>query len=109
MTKENFKQQLIDDRLALEQLIIMARDESRAVELDQSVQGRLSRMDALQKQAMGQEVDRRRQLELRRITAALERIEEGEFGYCIGCGEDIEAKRLSLNPSLPQCSKCASG
>lgn len=107
MAKTNYKQQLQDDKIALQKLITLAGDESKAVELDQSKLGRLSRMDALQKQAMSQEVLRRRQIELTRINAALIRIEEGEFGYCITCGEGIEHQRLALNPSLPQCGKCA--
>ncbi|VAV88225.1 hypothetical protein MNBD_ALPHA02-1713 [hydrothermal vent metagenome] len=107
MAKTDYKQQLQDDRMALQKLIALAGDESNAVELDQSKLGRLSRMDALQKQAMSQEVLRRRQIELMRINAALIRIEEGEFGYCITCGEEIECQRLALNPSLPQCGKCA--
>ncbi len=105
----NFKQQLLDDRDALQELIALARDDSIAVDLDQSKVGRLSRMDALQKQAMSQEVNRRREVELSRINAALQRIEEDEFGFCITCGEEIERARLELNPSLPQCSKCATG
>ncbi len=105
----NFKQQLLDDRKALQELIALARDDSIAVDLDQSKVGRLSRMDALQKQAMSQEVNRRREVELTRINAALQRIEEDEFGFCITCGEEIERERLELNPSLPQCSKCAAG
>ncbi len=105
----NYKQRLLEDRDALQELITLAKEDSAAVDLDQSKVGRLSRMDALQKQAMSQEVDRRRQMELTRIISALHRIEEDEFGYCITCGEDIEGKRLKLNPSLPQCAKCATG
>jgi len=105
----NFKHRLLEDREALQELMALAKEDSSAVDLDQSKVGRLSRMDALQKQAMSQEVDRRRQMELTRINAALNRIEEGEFGYCITCGDDIEGERLKLNPSLPQCSKCAAG
>jgi len=109
MTKDNFKQRLCDDKQELEKLITLSKGAKAAVELDQSKVGRLSRMDALQKQAMSQEVDRRRHMELTRIAAALKRIEEDEFGYCITCGEDIERERLLLNPSLPQCGKCAGG
>lgn len=105
----NFKQRLLEDRDALQDLIALAKESTAAVELDQSKVGRLSRMDAMQKQAMSQEVGRRRQMELTRIKAALKRIEEDEFGYCITCGEEIEGQRLKLNPSLPQCAKCATG
>lgn len=78
------------------------------VELDQTTQGRLSRMDALQVQAMALETDRRRELEIRRIDHALERMESGDFGYCITCGEDIDRKRLDYDAAIPTCIDCAS-
>ena len=79
------------------------------VELDQQAVGRLSRMDALQVQAMAQETSRRRGVELRRIAAALVRIDEGEFGECNECGDEIAARRLELDPAAPLCIDCASG
>lgn len=79
----------------------------KPVELDQTRVGRLSRMDALQSQAMSLETERRRQLELRRIDVALAHIEEGEFGYCVQCGEPIAPKRLELDPTTPICIGCA--
>ena len=78
------------------------------VELDQTRVGRLSRMDALQGQAMAQETARRRDNEVVRIDAALKRIEEGEYGYCLACGEQIAAKRLALDPTAAVCVTCAS-
>ena len=109
MNDVDYKQRLLSDKLDLEELMTLAKESSAAVELDQSMVGRLSRVDALQKQAMATEVVRRRQVELNRIAAALERIEDDEFGFCLTCGKKIEPKRLSLNPSLPQCTHCASG
>lgn len=84
-------------------------DQRAPVELDQQSVGRLSRMDALQVQAMAQETSRRRSVELRRIAAALSRIDDGEFGYCIKCGEEIARRRLELDPAAPLCIDCASG
>jgi DnaK suppressor protein len=57
------------------------------VELDQTSVGRLSRMDAIQQQAMSNAGKQRRQIERRRIDAALKRIEAGDYGYCVRCGE----------------------
>ena len=83
--------------------------EARApVELDQSRQGRLSRMDALQSQAMAQETARRRAQELLKIEAALDRLNDGEYGYCVKCGESIGHKRLEFDPATPLCVDCAS-
>jgi DnaK suppressor protein len=82
--------------------------ESRdAVELDQTRQGRLSRLDAMQQQEMAKEAERRREIDLKRINAALERIEQGDFGYCVMCEEEIAAKRLELDPAIPNCIACA--
>jgi len=105
----DYKDRLLDEKRQIESMIKATEGNISAVTLDQTKVGRLSRMDALQSQAMSREVDRRRQLELKRIDAALARIEAGEFGYCITCGEDIEPARLKHNPSLPQCGACASG
>ncbi len=109
MSLTDYKKRLLDEKQQLESMIKATEDNMSAVKLDQTKVGRLSRMDALQSQAMSREVDRRRQVELNRIEAALARIDQGEFGYCITCGEKIKRARLKLNPSLPQCSKCASG
>ena len=79
------------------------------VELDQQAVGRLSRMDALQVQAMALETSRRRAVELRRIAAALARIDEGDYGACLECGEEIAVRRLELTPAAPLCIACASG
>jgi DnaK suppressor protein len=82
--------------------------ESRAaVELDQTRVGRLSRMDALQGQAMAKATEARRQQAIRRIHAALARLAEGEYGACVQCGEEIAPKRLELDPATPTCIDCA--
>lgn len=84
--------------------------EARApVTLQQDSVGRLSRMDAMQQQAMAQAQERRRKAERVRIAAALERIEAGEWGYCTRCGEDIAEARLRHDPSVATCVRCASG
>ncbi len=82
--------------------------DSQPVDLDQSSVGRLSRMDAMQSQAMASENKRRREIQLTRIDAALERIEEGEYGYCPVCDEEINRRRLEVDPANPFCIKCAS-
>lgn len=86
-----------------------ASEDRATVMLDQQSVGRLSRMDAMQRQAMAQATARRRQGRAARIKAALDRIDEDAFGYCIDCGEEIGVKRLSLDPTLPTCVSCAKG
>ncbi len=98
---------LIARREALLRLVDSSAEARRTVELDQSRVGRLSRMDALQSQAMSVETDRRRKVELQQIEAALGRIVDGDYGTCTGCGEAIGPKRLALNPTTPVCIDCA--
>jgi DnaK suppressor protein len=82
-------------------------DDRRPVQLDQTRIGRLSRMDAMQDQAMAIELERRREVELARIDSALDRLAQGEYGYCVTCGEAIEPARLELDPAIPLCLACA--
>ncbi len=85
-----------------------ATSEDRApVELDQQSVGRLSRMDAIQVQAMAIATESRRQDRLQRIEAALRRLDDVEYGYCLGCDEDIPAKRLAIDPAVTRCVDCA--
>jgi len=84
-----------------------AGEDRKPVELDQQSVGRLSRMDSIQVQAMAKAADARRVMELRRIEAALKRVEADDYGWCVACGEAIEPKRLEVDPAAPQCAVCA--
>lgn len=94
-------------RRELEALMSGSSEARSTVELDQTAVGRLSRMDALQGQQMALATDRRRTLELRRIESALQRLEDGDYGYCVRCEEPITAKRLAFDPAVTLCVACA--
>ncbi len=64
-------------------------------------------MDAIQRQAMAIETERRRKLDLRRVEAAIESLKSGDFGYFIACDEKIPIKRLKFDPACTTCIKCA--
>ena len=49
--------------------------------------------------------DRERKL-LKKIEEALERIDEGVFGICEDCGEEIGEARLKARPVTTQCIDC---
>lgn len=91
---------------------LLAGDESRreaadTVQLDQQKVGRLSRMDAMQMQAMARAEAGRAQVMLKQIEAALSRLNRGEYGYCAKCGEEIVTARLEAAPATPFCQQCA--
>ena len=104
---QHFHQLLIQRREVLLALTETSQQAGATVELDQSKVGRLSRMDALQVQAMSQETERRHQLELMQIGAALRRIESGDYGYCMECDEPSAEARLVFSPAAPLCITCA--
>ena len=47
------------------------------------------------------------QREIVMLDAALARIKEGEYGFCVKCGTEISAERLDLLPATPFCKNCA--
>ena len=49
--------------------------------------------------------DRERKL-INKISDALDRIEEGTFGICDVCGDEISVKRLKVRPVTTLCIKC---
>jgi len=109
MDLDQFQTALVAELKALDLEDSAGEDDRQTVELDQQSVGRLSRMDALQRQALAQATQRRRSTRRTRINAALERIEQGEYGYCQDCGEPISTDRLKLDPTLPNCIECATG
>lgn len=104
-----FNKRLQDELSDLETGDALGLESQKTVTLDQQAVGRLSRMDAMQQQAMAQATARRRGARRERIKHALQRISEDEFGYCTECGEDIPAARLTLDPATPTCVSCARG
>ena len=107
MTDAEIRNKLMQRRTELEKLLVQSDADTAPVALDQTQQGRLSRMDAMQQQAMAAETQRRRQREIKLIEAALARLAAGEYGYCVTCGEEIEAERLALDAATPFCIKDA--
>ena len=102
------KKRLLDRRKELEHVMEVSAETNTEAELDQQRIGRLSRMDAMQQQAMEEETHRRRDQELARIEAALKRIDDDDYGFCTACDEPIAPKRLENDPATPLCIECAS-
>jgi len=109
-TELNQMRALITARLAeIDEQDSLGSDGQSVVTLDQQSVGRLSRMDALQNQAMAKAQQTRRDIERKRLAHALRAMDEGEYGYCEDCGEDIPLPRLQLDPGATRCVSCASG
>ena len=102
------RERLLKLREELELIAATGDDSAAVVELDQAKVGRLSRMDAMQAQAMAQASAQRREAMLRNIEAALKRIDDGDYGFCRDCDEPINPKRLEFDPTALRCIDCES-
>ena len=108
MTPDQIKTRLLNLKQELKDLDDLSKQARETVTLDQQSVGRLSRMDAMQQQAMANATNQRRQADLIRIEAALERLQNDDYGFCENCGEEIAPKRLEIDPLATRCTQCAS-
>lgn len=96
---------LLQLKAEIEQLLTDSIDSSRPVDLDLSI-GRLSRVDALQQQAMAKANREGHQRRLVLIDAALRALKSGRYGLCRSCEEAISLRRLEARPETPFCIEC---
>ena len=104
---EFYKQRLLAIRQDLGNVKEINSQATQPVELDQTRMGRLSRMDAMQAQAISIASRNRREAQLQQVAAALVRIEKNDYGWCADCGERVDAKRLEFDPTVLFCIDCA--
>lgn len=93
-------------RAKLEQQLEEAASATGVVTLDQTSVGRVSRMDAMQQQSMAVSTRTKAEASLRKVIAAIRRMDEQDYGYCDNCDEPIEFRRLEVQPEASHCLKC---
>lgn len=69
--------------------------------------GRLSRMDAINNKTINDAALRKQKKQLQKLERALGKIDEGKYGTCLKCGDDIPVGRLKFMPWTTKCVKCA--
>jgi len=103
------REQLVELVAELEDALRASADSASPVMLDQSSVGRLSRMDAMQQQAMAKATRQKSQLRLTQCKVALSSFDRNEYGLCRKCEEPIGYRRLSAKPEAPFCLECQQG
>ena len=99
---------LLSKREMLESQLSESRDALKPVAPDQTLQGRVSRMDAIQQQGVAVSARKYTSTTLQKIASALKRFETQEFGYCRKCEEPIGYRRLKAQPESALCLSCQS-
>ena len=102
-----FRKQLITLKDELIGALATTANDIKPVVLDQAAVGRVSRGDAMQMQQMALESSRRRERRLISVDQALKRLEKQIYGICVDCDEDINVRRLEIDPTAIRCIKCA--
>lgn len=75
------------------------------MDLGESI-GRLARMDAMQQQQMNLNAKRQVEVSLAQVAQALDRLEQGLYGVCARCEDEIDQKRLQAKPETQFCVQC---
>lgn len=89
--KLTYSQALINENFYIQQDDLMDEVDMTSTELETSMRMRLRNREALF---------------LKKIDDALKRIQEGTFGQCESCEEDIETRRLEARPITTLCVNC---
>ena len=66
----------------------------------------IDRASSLIRRSLSQNICDRKTVRIRKIKQALKDLEDGSYGICQRCGEDIALKRLKANPVARQCIDC---
>ena len=103
MDQEKLRKQLLDEKAELEKRVAMIHAQARkpleANSTEQAAElGNVEVVSALESEAIE---------ELASIGAAMQRLENGSYGVCISCGEEIGEQRLAVRPASLECVDCA--
>jgi DnaK suppressor protein len=104
--KQQIKILLQSSLVDLKEQITLGGESSKTVILDQTMIGRVSRIDAIQQQKIAQAGFERDKRHFHQLKKALQNINSEDFGYCMECDQDISFSRLMVKPESSFCVSC---
>lgn len=102
---EQFRRKLELQRQEVVQFLRQLEEERRSLDSDRTQDPADQCVSSLSKESLFEQSSQRRTI-LRLVEAALRRIDDGSFGECAGCGEDIPVRRLHALPWTQFCIRC---
>lgn len=104
--QEEMKQVIEEKIEETKEEIVSLKELTKPVEPDNAY-GRLSRMDAINNKTINDKALREQKSRLQKLERAQTKLQEGKYGVCIKCGDDIPLGRLKFMPWTARCVKCA--
>lgn len=101
----DFKQLLVETKASIQALLAQTAADAKPVDLDLPI-GRLTRIDAIQMQAMAQMNRHQLEIRLKQVDASLMAFAQGSFGICRRCKKPVSLGRLEILPETPFCVEC---
>jgi len=93
------------EMVSTKSLILSLKELTKPIAPDCAI-GRVSRMDAINNKSINEASLRKSETKLKRLIAALDRIDEPEFGICAKCQQAIPVGRIMLVPYTRFCAHC---
>lgn len=110
-TLEDLKKKLLEEKARLEKDLAKLANkdgddyEARFEEIGRSEEDNADEMEQyMDDRSVTETLER----SLKEVEEALERIEQGTYGTCANCHQEIPVKRLEVYPSAKKCTGCAS-
>jgi len=104
--KQKLKRNIEEAIEAQKTLIASLSETSKPVAPDNAI-GRLSRMEALSDRAVSEASLNAANTKLSRLETALGKVDQPDFGICVGCENSIPPGRILLMPEATLCVPCA--
>ena len=110
---ERFRDTLLDERRRVEHALATLRDEhpgSLDEEVEETAPTNDNHLAETATATLGREIDytlgENSEQVLAEIDRALQRIDDGTYGTCVSCGDEIAPARLEVNPWASLCIDC---
>ncbi len=104
--KEKLKIEIAKRLIKFEEQIVELKELSKPIEPDCAI-GRVSRMDAINNQSISQSQLAKKLIQKNGLEAALENMDQDDFGKCINCGQTIQLGRILIMPESRKCVNCS--
>lgn len=103
--KKEIKNRIQEEILLTKELIEKYRDLTKPIAPENAI-GRVSRMDAINNKSVNEMALKNAEIKLNNLIVAMNKIDDSDFGICVGCNKPIPFGRILLMPQVITCVNC---